>query len=150
MCFCICERVCAHLCTRECSKRRARRLRVQRRVHGAQRRHVHGVRDRQVQGLAGGWCMHRMSRQLRVACRFVRPLLLKFTAGQVGTSGGAPRSSVQKPSSHIGHSMAVVLLAYYRDLSFFLSLSLSFFLSLFLSLSLSFSVYARQHAYPCD
>jgi hypothetical protein len=68
------SRGCVHLYARECSKRRQRRLRVQRRVHGAQRWHVHGVRGGKVQGLARDRCMHRLSRQLRVACRFVRPL----------------------------------------------------------------------------
>ena len=68
------SRGCVHLYARECSKRRQRRLRVQRRVHGAQRWHVHGVRGGKVQGLARDRCMHRLSGQLRVACRFVRSL----------------------------------------------------------------------------
>ena len=65
---------------RKRSKRRQRRLCVQRWVHGAQRRHVHGVRGRQVQERNGARSMHSMSCQLRVACRFVRPLFVAAPA----------------------------------------------------------------------
>ena len=71
---------------------------MQGRVHGQQRRHVHGVRDGHVQGLAGAWCMHLMSCQLRVACRFVRPLSVDLLRDLCLCNANAKEEDMQKSS----------------------------------------------------